>query len=138
VTDTRRFNTWNEDVEDQLTALVEKRHIVLADTDEQYDPTYQDSVQRFNEAAQAELAQRWYTYHRNICELHTRLADKHAAKAERFFANVRREEQGGGEVRAIPWIPFIYADRGKRCRRAIKGYQGLSRAIEGLWPRHGR
>ncbi len=28
----------------------------------------------------------------------------------------------------MPWIPFIYADCGKRCRRTIKGYR---RAIKG-------
>ncbi len=94
------------DPDDGLELLIESRSKLFADTDDDVDPRWQESVRQFNEAAEAELNQRCYAHHRNMCELHTKLVDEHKAKAERFAnvkppveagpANVRADKGGGG------------------------------------------
>ncbi len=70
-----------ERAEVELSKLVEKRHDP-SDGEEMREELWAESVMRYHMRAAAERRQEWIAFHSNMCELHTRLADEHASKAE--------------------------------------------------------
>ena len=68
-----------------MTALDEKlltrRHDPGPDAD-LLEPTYRESVRRFNERRRRENRDRWVAFYSGMAQLHRRLADEHEAKAE--------------------------------------------------------
>ena len=46
------------------------------------EPSYRETVRRFNERRRRENRARWFSFYSGMAELHRRLADEHEAKAE--------------------------------------------------------
>ena len=42
------------------------------------------SVERYHEKRRQEMRARWYSFHADMSELHRRLSEEHAAKAEKL------------------------------------------------------
>lgn len=70
-------------VEAQLDQLIDKR-AAQGDPDAEA-AAWARSVQRFNERARKENRARWYAFHADMCELHSRLAAEHEAKAQKLL-----------------------------------------------------
>ena len=66
----------------ELDRLITRRHDGDAIGEALLEPTYAESVRRYNERAQAEMRRRWLEFHTCMCGLHTRLAEEHREKAE--------------------------------------------------------
>ncbi len=73
----------NERADIELTRLIEKRH-VPDDGAVLLEPSYLESVRRFNRRQQEALREQWRAFHRDMCRLHSQLADEHASKAAKL------------------------------------------------------
>jgi hypothetical protein len=72
-----------ETMDRELDRLAEKRSGVEPDADE-LEPTYAESVRRFNERARQERRAEWIAFHTGMAQLHSRLSDEHRSKAARL------------------------------------------------------
>ena len=65
-----------------IDVLISRRAAQFSGPDpDEYDPSWQDSVRKFNERAQAERRSAWCEYHRGLARIHLQLADEHERKA---------------------------------------------------------
>lgn len=68
-------------VEKDLDRLIEKRHDPR-DGDALLEPTYAESVRRFNARREEECRSEWAIFHEKMAHLHAWLSEEHAQKAE--------------------------------------------------------
>jgi hypothetical protein len=61
--------------------LLTRREAPTPDAD-LLEPSYRESVRRFNERRRRENRARWFSFYSGMAELHRRLADEHERKAE--------------------------------------------------------
>ncbi len=84
------------DADQQLEILIERRHELYGDDDE-LDPSWQRSVERFHRTAEAQRLQQWRVYHNDMARLHEGLAAEHRVKTEMLASRQAakgREEEG--------------------------------------------
>ena len=96
-----------------IDVVIERRHARFTgpDSDDaEHDPSWRESVAKFNEAAQAERRGAWIAHHLDLARLHSQLAREYEEKADQL-ANPKPVVQtesvtsnvtgnGGGEGRA--------------------------------------
>jgi hypothetical protein len=82
-----------EMVEKELDAMIRRRSRKGEVDPDLLEPGYVESVRRYNEARRRENRARWFAFHSDMAELHGRLADEHAQKAE---ALCWEEDRGEG------------------------------------------
>jgi hypothetical protein len=68
----------------ELTPMIEKRSYKGEATTDELEPSYAASVRRYRERERRENQARWFAFHSGMSELHARLAEEHAAKAEKL------------------------------------------------------
>jgi hypothetical protein len=76
------LDTVADTAERELTRMVERRSRDEEVDPDELEPGYIESTRRFNEARRRENSAAWYAYERRMAELHARLSEEHAAKAE--------------------------------------------------------
>jgi len=67
---------------ERLKLNVDTAHRIEGLQEHLSEPSYAASCARFHEKAQADRRQQWHAYHTNLAELHARLSQEHADKAE--------------------------------------------------------
>jgi hypothetical protein len=70
-----------ESVERELDRLITKRHDPH-DGDALFEPTYAESVRRYNARREEENRSEWGNFHEKMSRLHAWLSEEHAQKAE--------------------------------------------------------
>jgi hypothetical protein len=68
----------------ELTRMIEKHSRKGEATADELEPSYAASVKRYRERERRENRARWYSFHSDMSELHARLAEEHAVKAEKL------------------------------------------------------
>jgi len=64
---------------------------VATESERAAEMLWKGSVKRYHEREQRENRARWYSFHSDMSELHARLAEEHAAKAEKLCEDPREE-----------------------------------------------
>jgi hypothetical protein len=67
----------------ELEKLITKRHDPR-DGDALLEPTYAESVRRYNERRQEENRSEWGNFHQKMAQLHAWLSQEHAQKARQL------------------------------------------------------
>lgn len=70
--------------ETELDRMIEKRSAKGETDPDELEPGYMESVRRFRERERREIRARWYGFHLDMSELHSRLAAEHTVKAEKL------------------------------------------------------
>jgi hypothetical protein len=83
-------NIGRASADEQLEALVEKRHALCRDDDEEHNPAWQKSVHRHAEKIREARRVEWATHLERLAVLHENLAKEHRQRA----ANLRGEAGG--------------------------------------------
>ena len=90
------------------------------------EPSYRESVRRFNERRRRENRARWFSFYSGMAELHRRLADEHEARAEQLCQDP-------------PAHPHDKDGSGPYCRTESRGrYQRGAQSVAGNYKDSGR
>ena len=84
----------SEQVEIDLDRLIEKRHDqrVRDEGERAREQLWVESVRRFHERQEQDLASQWFEYERKMCNLHAALSEEHRERAERYRRNGNDKE----------------------------------------------
>jgi hypothetical protein len=74
----------------ELERLITKRHDPR-DGEALLEPTYADTVRRYNARREEEHRSEWGNFHERMSKLHAWLSEEHAAKAAKLYEEDRGE-----------------------------------------------
>jgi hypothetical protein len=89
----RRLRELDDRADRELERLITKRHDPR-DGDALLEPSYAESVRRFNARQQEALREQWRAFHRDMSRLHSQLADEHASKAAKLEEETSTKQNG--------------------------------------------
>jgi hypothetical protein len=86
----RRLHSLGERADRELERLITKRHDPR-DGDALLEPSYAESVRRYNARREEENRSEWGNFHEKMAQLHAWLSQEHAQKAQQLC-----EDRGEG------------------------------------------